>query len=44
MLRALSHNIDVGIVNRTHLIIDDDGPLYRESAARANLGIGRDAG
>jgi hypothetical protein len=37
MLRALAHDIDIGIVDRAHMVVDHDGALDGEAAAQADL-------
>ena len=44
VLRALADDIDVGVVDRAHVVVDHDGALDGQPAAHADLGVGLDAG
>ena len=44
MLRAFADHIDVGVVHRAHVVVDDDGALDGEPAAQPDLRIRLDAG
>src|SRR5258708_7298658 len=44
MLRALTNDVDIGIVDRAHVIVDHDRAFDRETGAHADLRVRPDAG
>ena len=44
MLGALAHHVDVAIVDRSHLIVDDERALDGQTGSRGDVAIGLDAG
>ena len=44
VLGAFADDVDARVIDRAHLVVDDDGALHRQAGAHADLGVGPDAG
>ena len=44
VLDAFPHREDVVVLDRTHVVVDDDGPFDGEAAGQGHVGVGPDAG